>query len=152
MDRSFSGTRVFDVTPVAKPRMSQRDQWNERPVVNKYFAFRDQIPYLSRLKCIQSIPVAIGSIIFNIPMPGSWSKNKRVEMNGRPHQQTPDLDNYLKGFLDAVCSEDRHIHCIGKLRKVWAEAGNIEITLPKTCDEVSAYKCDMKITSDITSD
>ena len=122
---------TFNIDPVAKPRMSKRDQWKERPVVSKYFAFRDQIRYLLRLKGIQSTPGAIGSITFNIPMPASWSGKKRREMNGIPHQQTPDLDNYLKGLLDDLCTEDKHIHSIGKLKKVWAEAGSIEMTLER---------------------
>ncbi len=112
--------------------MTQRDQWKERPAVNRYFAFRDHIKYLARMKGLQGIPGAIESITFFVSMPSSWSIKKQAEMNGKPHQQVPDLDNYLKGILDALCFEDKHIHCIGTIKKVWAEAeaGSIEMTLP----------------------
>ncbi len=91
------------------------------------------------MKGLQALPGSIDSIIFCIPMPQSWSKKKREQMEGQPHQQTPDLDNLCKGVLDALCAEDKHIHFIGTLKKVWSEAGSIEMTLPDIPDEVQEY-------------
>ena len=36
-------TYQFNVNPVAKPRMTQRDKWKKRPVVDKYYAYKDEM-------------------------------------------------------------------------------------------------------------
>jgi Holliday junction resolvase RusA-like endonuclease len=58
-------------------------------------------------------------------MPQSWSKKKRVAMDGQPHQQKPDLDNLTKSLLDALFEDDSHLgHWTSKL---WGETGMIVI-------------------------
>ena len=34
---------IFRVTPIGKPRMTQRDRWKKRPPVVRYHAFKDQL-------------------------------------------------------------------------------------------------------------
>jgi Holliday junction resolvase RusA-like endonuclease len=65
-------------------------------------------------------------IIFYLPMPKSWSKKKRTEMNGTYHDQKPDIDNLAKAFMDAFGSEDKHV-AILHAEKYWAEKGYIEL-------------------------
>jgi Holliday junction resolvase RusA-like endonuclease len=65
-------------------------------------------------------------IIFYLPMPKSWSKKKRTEMNGTYHDQKPDVDNLAKAFMDAFGSEDKHV-AILHAEKYWAEEGSIEL-------------------------
>jgi Holliday junction resolvase RusA-like endonuclease len=60
---------------------------------------------------------------FHIPMPKSWSKKKKAEMVGKPHQQTPDLDNFIKS-LDAIVPEDCGIWDI-HAKKFWSITGRI---------------------------
>ena len=69
--------KVYDITPVPKPRMTRRDKWARRPAVMKYYAYKDEV----RLKKVQ-IPFSNYHVIFVLPMPKSWSKTKREEMNG----------------------------------------------------------------------
>ena len=57
-------------------------------------------------------------------MPSSWSKVKRRERYGSIHQQTPDLDNLLKGFQDALCADDKHIADL-RLAKYWSILGAV---------------------------
>ena len=90
-----------------------------------------------------AIPEGGATVVFRLPMPKSWSKKKRAEMNGRPHKQKPDVDNCAKALLDAMYADDSHIHTIA-LRKVWAESGSIEIRewdfgdpWPGDCDEAA---------------
>ena len=120
----------FKIDPVAAPRMTQADRWNNRPIVQKYFDFRNELKYIAYLKGLKVVPSALEAITFSIPMPRSWSKKKREEMNGTPHQQTPDLDNLLKALLDGLCAEDNYVHSIGRLRKIWTEEGSIRLVLP----------------------
>jgi Holliday junction resolvase RusA-like endonuclease len=113
---------VYPVSPVAKPRMTQRDTWKKRPVVMRYRAFCDKV----RAAGVK-LPEAGANLTFCLPMPKSWSKKKRVKMNGQPHQSRPDISNLLKALEDALFSEDSHIWHYGELKKVWAEEGMIII-------------------------
>lgn len=113
---------VYAVDPVGKPRMSQRDRWKRRPVVERYWAFRDQV----RLMGIQ-VPPAGAHVTFVIPMPRSWSKRRRAEMAWQPHQQTPDADNLLKGLLDAVYDNDAGVWD-ARVTKVWGEQGMVIVS------------------------
>ena len=59
-------------------------------------------------------------------MPGSWSKKKKNLMENTAHRQRPDLDNMVKGLIDAVYKEDAIIHTI-EASKLWAATGHIII-------------------------
>lgn len=72
------------------------------------------------------MPESGAHIIFYIPMPRSWSKKKRNEMNGKPHRQRPDTDNLFKALADAIYGDDSHIHDV-RISKVWSEKGRIAI-------------------------
>ncbi len=60
-------------------------------------------------------------------MPKSWTKKKALEMNGKPHKQTPDLSNLIKAFEDALWKEDSVISEYGSMKKVWGKVGSILI-------------------------
>ena len=117
---------ILNVAPFAKPRMSQRDRWAKRQVVIDYFAFRDTVKLeIKRLLALQNNDDKNKSweeldISFFIPMPKSWSKKKRSEMAGTPHKQRPDLDNYIKGLLDALLEEDWKVWRVSA-RKIWVD-------------------------------
>lgn len=111
----------FEVDPVPKPRMTQRDKWAKRPAVLRYRAFCDQV----RLAGV-SVPESGAHIVFHLPMPASWSKRKRAEMEGQPHQQKPDVDNLAKALMDACLEEDQGVWDV-RVTKVWAISGGIEV-------------------------
>ena len=111
----------YKITPVPKPRMSQRDKWRIRKCVAEYWAFRDLVK-LSRVR----VPESGAHIVFYIPMPKSWGTKKRREMNGKPHKQKPDLDNLVKGLLDAIYDDDCVVWKISA-EKRWADKGKIEV-------------------------
>ena len=50
----------------------------------------------------------------------------RAELNGRPHQQKPDVDNLTKSLLDALFEDDAHIWDV-RVSKSWGETGRIII-------------------------
>ena len=82
------------------------------------------------------MPLGHSAVWFYVPMPPSWRKKKRAEMLYTVHQNTPDLDNYLKQLYDAIMPrknrlkkekgiDDRKIYCYAAF-KVWVpveEAG-----------------------------
>jgi Holliday junction resolvase RusA-like endonuclease len=113
---------IYDITPVAKPRQTRADVWKKRPAVLRYRAFADEC----RLK-MTDVVLDGARVIFHVPMPRSWSKKKKVEMNTRPHRQVPDIDNYAKALLDSLYESDSHVADIC-LSKRWAIEGSIEIS------------------------
>lgn len=112
---------IYDITPVPKPRMTQRDKWAKRPSVLRYRAFCDEC----RLKKVD-LPSCKCRVIFRLPMPQSWSKKKKKEYDGKPHTQKPDWDNLAKALCDALYEDDSGIWDIAT-RKLWAHSGSIEI-------------------------
>ena len=112
---------LYKITPVPKPRQTRADKWKQRPCVMRYRSFADEV----RLHGIKLSPYG-ASVVFYIPMPKSWSKAKKLKMDGTGHQQRPDVDNLCKSLLDAIFADDSHIWNI-TISKKWSEVGGIEI-------------------------
>ncbi len=113
--------KIYNVVPMGKPRMTRADKWKKRPEVLRYRAFCDHVRLLG-----VKLPEANSHITFILPMPKSWSKKKRAEMNGKPHQSKPDKDNLEKALLDALFEDDAHIWD-SRVTKLWGEVRQIII-------------------------
>lgn len=111
----------YPITPLGKPRMTQRDKWAKRPAVLRYRAFCDEV----RARGV-TLPESGYHVLFVLPMPKSWSKQKREAMRGQAHQQKPDKDNLEKALLDAVFKDDSRVWD-GRVSKVWGDVGEIVI-------------------------
>ena len=96
---------IYDITPVSKPRMTQRDRWHKRPETAAYWAFKAEVRLLGI-----NIPESGYHITFIIPMPKSWSQKKRKQLNGQAHQQKPDKDNLEKALRDALRQLEKAIN------------------------------------------
>lgn len=120
----MSEVTIIRIDPVAKPRMTQRDKWKKRPAVTRYRAFCDELR--RQVSRGFRFPECGYHMKFVIPMPESWSKRKRAEMDGKPHQQTPDKDNLEKAVLDALLVQDCRVWD-GRVTKRWGETGMIVI-------------------------
>lgn len=79
----------------------------------RYRAFKDECR-----KYDINIPDRGSHILFVIPMAKSWSKKKKLEHDGKPHQKKPDIDNIVKSLFDALFTEDEHIWDF-RATKVW---------------------------------
>lgn len=113
---------ILNITPTPKPRQTQSDKWKKRPAVLRYRAFADKV----RLKIPKDFDLNYKRIVFFMPMPKSWSKKKKADMEGTAHKQRPDIDNLAKALFDALYSDDSHIYSIS-LSKFWAYKGTILI-------------------------
>lgn len=125
----FKERKRFTVkwAPMGAPRMTRRDKWKSRPVVERYFAYRDAIR-----AAVGDVPVIPDRMecVFCIPMPPSWSKKKHLEMAGKPHRQRPDRDNCEKAIMDSLFLEDGGVWS-GEQQKYWCVPGEerVEITM-----------------------
>ena len=106
------------IAPMGKPRMVRSDRWKKRPVVTRYWSFKDELVDLCRKAgYVQGMTMYVK---FLLPMPKSWSKKKRAEMDGRFHDQKFDTDNLIKSLGDCLLPEgDEKIHTICA-SKVWS--------------------------------
>jgi Holliday junction resolvase RusA-like endonuclease len=114
------GVKLF-VRPIPKPRMTQRDKWAKRPVVLRYFEYKDKLR-AEVLKNNIELGVKL-SLTFIIAIPKSKRKKKnnwRAKI-GTPHQERPDLDNLIKAFKDALYKEDSVVWKYGPMEKIWGE-------------------------------
>ena len=117
---------IIDITPVPKPRQTRADKWKKRPSVLRYRAFADEVRYKILDKDMNG-----KAITFGMPMPKSWSKKKRIDMDGKPHTQRPDIDNLAKALFDALYAlyeDDSCIHTVA-LKKVWSKNGYVKIEI-----------------------
>ena len=55
-----------------------------------------------RREIIENMIEGTYHIQFYSKMPDSWSKKKKLEMNWKPNQNTPDIDNIFKAFVDTI--------------------------------------------------
>jgi Holliday junction resolvase RusA-like endonuclease len=106
---------LFDVIPFGAVRMTQSDKWKTNPnhldprkrqreAVTKYFHFKDQIRQQAQEMKFNLSEIL--EIVFLVPMPFTWSEKKKVRSNKTPVKTRPDIDNYVKGFMDALENED----------------------------------------------
>lgn len=115
----------FNLNPIGKPRMTQRDKWLNPPreAILKYrlskqametYAMITKFSLKDKLECI-----------FHLPMPESWSKKKKESMALTPHQSKPDIDNILKFVMDVLLPQsDSNVHTI-IAKKIWDFEGKI---------------------------
>lgn len=117
---------TIHIEPIGKPRMTQRDKWARRPVVLRWFDFKDQL----KAACIGQIPEGTVSVSWKayISMPKSWSAKRKREMEGTPHFSKPDRDNIDKGILDSLFHDDSHIYH-GVLTKLWDDGKGARLEL-----------------------
>ena len=126
-DQHHTVSFTLDVPPVAKarPRVTSRGTYTP----DKTRAF-EEVVRVAALKAMreagyqpapQGTPVGT-QLTFRFPMPKSWSKKKRREMPGL-HAQRPDIENLMKGVLDAcngvVYHDDGQV-ASASVQKQWA--------------------------------
>ncbi|AMO48870.1 Endodeoxyribonuclease RusA [Enterobacter sp. FY-07] len=107
--------------------MTRSDKWKKRPEVLRYRAFCDEVRARGVI-----LPESGSHITFILPMPQSWSKKKRAEMNGKPHKSKPDKDNLEKALLDALFEDDSHVWD-SRVTKLWGEVGQVIIREDVLC-------------------
>ena len=115
----------LEIAPVAKPRMTRRDTWKKRNCVTEYRAYCDILRKMVRENDLK-IDWDNLSLVFGIPVPRSWAKDKKYKMEGTPCLNKPDIDNLIKGFMDALLKEDSNVHYVSA-SKVWAQKGYVRV-------------------------
>lgn len=106
---------LFDVVPIGAVRMTQSDKWKTNPnhtdpqkrqreAVARYFDFKNKVRQQAHKMNYKMSGIL--EIVFLVPMPNSWSEKKKSRHNKHPVITRPDIDNYIKSFMDALEIED----------------------------------------------
>ena len=150
----FKGHKVleFDIIPMPKPQNIRRgdgkkihysklyfaklsEQERKRlEYIKRYFLWKETVAWLAQ-QAGYTVP-GVFKACFILPMPESWKPDKKRDMTGKAHEQTPDLDNLEKAFIDAICEDDKHIHT-HQTRKVWGSVGKIQVPYPTKKEKIS---------------
>lgn len=124
------GVYILNVNMMGKPRMTKSDKWKKRPATDKYWSLKDQILEQAGKQNLHGLPMLIKQIHFTIPMPESWSKQKRYDNDGKYHTQKPDIDNLVKSLFDCLCKDDSGVAAITNgFSKRWGREGKVFIEL-----------------------
>ncbi len=119
------------ISPMGKPRMVKSDSWRKRPVVQRYWAFKDELTLLCNRSGYRQGNELYAT--FHIPMPASWPKSRKLLMLGQNHDSKYDVDNIIKAVLDSLLpSGDEKVHTVA-VNKVWSDRPMITFydTLPE---------------------
>ena len=108
---------IIEGEPIGKPRMTQRDKWQRRPIVLAYRDWADKARLtLYRKVRTHHLPAGLYSVSWSayIGMADSWSEKKKAKLKGQLHFGKPDRDNIDKALLDSLFTVDRGV-CTGTL-------------------------------------
>lgn len=113
-----------EITPMGKPRMTQRDKWLNppRPCIADYRAYEQIVGLTANTKNFQ-LPDSGFTMRFYFP-------TDKVARWGKAHQNKPDLDNCIKAVFDILREEDQKV-CGFRACKFWAKVGALEIEVPE---------------------
>lgn len=120
---------ALNIEPMGAVRMTNRGKF-VKGNAQRYLSYKKQIAWqLSAQHKGQPITTACRvNIIFCMPIPASYSKKKKAELPGRPHDKKPDIDNLIKGAFDAangiIWADDNRVIEV-KALKVYAEQPGI---------------------------
>lgn len=120
-----------------EPRPYVRTTRNQKFVDERYKKYMDYKDIISQYASIYMSYIEPGKAIvldltFKIPMGKNWSKVKKERMEGQPKITTPDTDNYLKAFTDALKGiawrDDGQVYEV-RAKKVYSAVPGIEISI-----------------------
>lgn len=124
---------IINKEPIAcpRPRVSKFGVYYPK----KYQDYKDYLKYyLTSLNLNKFEDKSLFlNIVFNIQIPNSFSKKKKLELNGTYVIKKPDIDNYLKSVMDAMNSivykDDSQIASISIIKKYVIDNANTEIEI-----------------------
>jgi Holliday junction resolvase RusA-like endonuclease len=115
--------------PVGKPRMTQRDKWQQRHRVVRYRAWADAVRLAASLSSekVPNEPVSVFARAY-LPIPKSATKRREQELKGQNHRQKPDADNILKALTDSLFKRDEGI-CEMHIQKFWDDGAGPRVEI-----------------------
>ena len=127
---------TIQLTPLAtpRPRVSKKGYayYPEKYSEYKKLLKQECEELFKDFKIIDRIQPVRMHVNFFMPIPNSFSKNKKIEMEYDWHVKKPDTDNLVKGVKDALEGLD-YVNdsqvCDGNIRKIYSKEPKIEVII-----------------------
>ena len=114
--------------PAPRPRLGRYGVYN----LQSYTDYKDDLrQYFNCIDIIDNQPIFL-DVTFYMPFPKSYTKKQRMTLLGKHCIIKPDIDNLVKGVMDAMLGcvyHDDNIVAEIKAYKIWSEVGSIDIQL-----------------------
>lgn len=101
---------------------------NRKRHIQKYWDYKKSLRAVAEIENFV-MPHQGAWVKFYIPMPESWSQKKKNLMEFQGNEQTPDVDNFFKAFIDSLMKQDKSITDFRASKFWYSGRGHIEITL-----------------------
>lgn len=109
----------------ARPRVTRS---GHAYMPDSYTTARDELRL--HFGSVEVPPPWIVSIVAVRPMPKSWSKAKRHEMDSRYCETKPDADNIAGAVMDALFADDAAVVSVTCVKR-WGDAPALIVTVEK---------------------
>jgi Holliday junction resolvase RusA-like endonuclease len=86
-------------------------------------------------------PISVKFTFFT-PIPNSYSKKKKLALDGKLNHKRPDLSNYIKFYEDAlngIIWQDDALIVEIYAQKIYSLSGKTEILIKEYCEKISAW-------------
>lgn len=127
---------VFNSTPEAKarPRMGKYGVYDPKAVIRKKYE-SDAKEQVASNGVLIPLECAIGlDMTIYVPIPKNTPKSALKSIIGKPAIKRPDIDNYLKFYMDifqnSLYADDKYVTDV-YMRKRYAEEGGVIINTKK---------------------
>lgn len=130
-------TKTFRVigSPVAKPRLTKSSHWGKKDENGNFQYYNKSVGYYfdwaalcrrsatgDSTKYITEHSYHHMDAVFIFPIPDKFTQKKHSDALGAPLKTRPDIDNLVKGVMDAILEKDSMISSI-RARKRYCRAG-----------------------------
>ena len=115
--------------PAPRPRVTRRGTYNP----TRYTEYKNFISVVGRQNIDKPIVGALEmEIIFNMPIPKSYSNKKKIALMGTHHTKRPDLDNLIKSIKDGLSGvaykDDSQVSVI-VAKKIYSTVPSVEVMI-----------------------
>ncbi|MEE9451053.1 MAG: RusA family crossover junction endodeoxyribonuclease [Ignavibacteriaceae bacterium] len=94
--RTITGKIYIHPIPASRPRVVKKRAYTEP----KYSTYKIALTYLLKNERIPKQDYESIKVVFAIPYSKGIAKKRKIQ--GKAHRQKPDIDNFIKGFMDAL--------------------------------------------------
>ena len=113
----------IDGNPIPWKRAGRNGRFTYDPQLKEKMAYRNMLASAEKTVSCSSKPLSL-VYQFNMPIPKSWSRTRRLNAIGKPHTSKPDKDNlekFINDTFNKILWEDDAQIFTSTSEKIYAE-------------------------------